>query len=137
MDYKNDQSFAREMDRRDPLAAFRDRFVFPEPGKNRVIYFCGNSLGLQPKDTGKYVMQELEDWQRLAVRGHMEARNPWVSYEKLFQEPLAAIVGARSCEVVAMNSLTVNMHLLLASFYRPTKKRYKIIIDGDTFPSDS
>ena len=97
---------------------------------------CGNSLGLQPKRTKKFLIQELEDWAAFGVEGHFHARNPWLPYHEFLSDSYAKIVGAKSTEVVAMNTLTVNLHLMMVSFYRPTKKRYKIIIESDAFPSD-
>lgn len=128
---------AKELDLADPLRAFRERFHFPE-SKNGVepIYFTGNSLGLQPKAAKAYIEQELDDWARLAVEGHIHAKNPWLPYHEFVTEPMARVVGAKPVEVVAMNSLTVNLHLLMVSFYRPTPGRYKIIIEKGAFPSD-
>ena len=136
MEYQFSADFAKKMDAADPLRSFRDEFHFPRPGKDQVIYFCGNSLGLQPKKATEDVNREMEDWKNLAVAGHTDAKNPWVSYEKDFQEPLAKIIGARPEETVAMNSLTVNLHLMMATFYRPKGRKSKILIDGSTFPSD-
>lgn len=127
---------AAALDAADPLAAFRERFIFPETSAERVVYFTGNSLGLQPSTTAAYVQQELDDWARLAVDGHLSARQPWWSYHHQFKEPLAMIVGAKPQEVVAMNTLTVNLHLMLASFYKPTPERYKVLMVGHEFPSD-
>jgi len=129
-------AYAQSLDQTDVLYSFRERFLFPQHEGRDVYYFCGNSLGLQPKSV-KYLMDaELEDWAKHGVEGHFSARNPWFSYHKLFTERLAAIVGARQSEVVAMNTLTVNLHLLMISFYRPTNKRYKIIMEAGAFPSD-
>jgi len=126
-----------EMDARDPLAAFRDRFHFPR-SKTGVeeIYFTGNSLGLMPKTAHRYVEQELKDWETLAVEAHMNARDPWLPYHELLTEPMARIIGAKPIETVVMNSLTVNLHLMLVSFYRPSGKRNKIVIEKGAFPSD-
>ena len=128
---------ARELDRQDPLAALRERFHIPktENGED-CIYLCGNSLGLQPLSTRAALLQELEDWRTLGVEGHFQAKNPWMPYHEFLTESYARLVGALPSEVVAMNSLTVNLHLLMVSFYRPTPERYKIIIEGGAFPSD-
>jgi kynureninase len=117
--------------------SFHDRFHFPEtPGGDEPIYFTGNSLGLMPKKAREYVEQELDDWAKFAVEGHLAARHPWLPYHEFLTEQMATIVGALPAEVVVMNSLTVNLHLLLVSFYRPTRERYKIIIEKGAFPSD-
>ncbi|RPI66707.1 MAG: aminotransferase class V-fold PLP-dependent enzyme, partial [Ignavibacteriae bacterium] len=127
---------AASLDAADPLSKFRERFAFPQHDGRPVLYFTGNSLGLQPLSVQDHVIAELEDWRTLGVEGHMHARHPWFSYHRMFQEPLAAIVGAKPHEVVAMNSLTVNLHLMMISFYRPTEKRFKILLAGSEFPSD-
>jgi kynureninase len=126
------------MDARDPLASYRARFFFPKTANrgDDCIYLCGHSLGLQPKTASKYVEQELEDWARLGVEGHVHARNPWIPYHRLLTEQTAALVGAKSQEVVVMNSVTVNLHLMMVSFYRPTAKRHKILVERGAFPSD-
>lgn len=125
------------MDAKDPLGGYRERFHIPcGKGGEPVIYFCGNSLGLMPRSVREAVDQELEDWAKLAVDAHFEGRSPWYSYHEQFRETAARLVGARPGEVVLMNSLTVNLHLMLATFYRPTKKRYKLLMDWPTFPSD-
>lgn len=129
-------SRAEELDAQDPLASFRSRFSFPVKNGKTVLYFTGNSLGLQPNTAQAYVDAELEDWRNWGVDGHMESRNPWFSYHRMFKEPLAAVMGAKPHEVVAMNTLTVNLHLMMVSFYRPTATRYKIMIAGHEFPSD-
>ena len=130
-------SFAKSLDERDPLRAFRERFYFPknEAGED-LLYLCGNSLGLQPKNAKKNVLEEFEDWENLGVEGHFVGRRPWVSYHQPLAPLLADIVGAKEVEVVAMNSLTTNLHLLMATFYRPTKTRFKILIEKAAFPSD-
>ena len=130
------RSFAVEMDKKDPLAEYRNRFYIPQTEDGDTIYLCGNSLGLQPDHASAYVMQELEDWQKLGVEGHIHARHPWLPYHEFLAENTARLVGALPSEVVVMNSLTVNLHLLLVSFYRPNKQRYKILIEADAFPSD-
>ena len=128
--------YAQEQDQIDILFPFRERFLFPQHEGQDVRYFCGNSLGLQPKSV-KYLMQaELDDWAAFGVEGHTQARNPWLYYHHLFSESLSRIVGARKEEVVAMNTLTVNLHLLMLSFYRPANGRYKIIMEAGAFPSD-
>ncbi len=129
--------YARSLDAADPLRRFREAFLFPEPaGPGPVVYFTGNSLGLQPRGVRKAVEQELDDWARYGVEGHFKAATPWVSYHEVLIPPLAELIGAREAEVTAMNALTVNLHLLMASFYRPTPNRYKIVIDPNAFPSD-
>ena len=129
-------AYAQSLDQTDILYPFRERFLFPQHNGRDVHYFCGNSLGLQPKSV-KYLMDaELDDWAKHGVEGHFNARNPWFSYHRLFTERLAKIVGALNHEVVAMNTLTVNLHLLLLSFYRPEGARYKILMEAGAFPSD-
>jgi kynureninase len=125
------------MTARDALVSYRSRFYIPATaGGGDCVYLCGHSLGLQPKSTRHYVEQELKDWERLGVEGHIHARNPWLAYHELLTEPLGRLVGAQPNEVVAMNSLTVNLHLMMASFYRPTRERHKILIEANAFPSD-
>ncbi len=132
-----DRSYAQDLDREDPLRAFRDRFHIPQnPDGTPKIYFCGNSLGLQPKTTRACLDEELKIWAEKGVEGHFEEPYPWYSYHEPLQEPLARVVGARPSEVVAMNSLTTNLHLLMTTFYRPTNRRYKILIEAGAFPSD-
>lgn len=136
-DYKNSLEFAQQCDREDPLAAFREQFHLPlDAAGNPQIYLCGNSLGLQPKQTKQFIDQELQDWAQLGVEGHTEARKPWLPYHEFLTPRMAAIVGAKEEEVVIMNGLTANLHLMMVSFYRPTKERYKVIIEKDAFPSD-
>jgi len=129
--------YAQSMDQKDPLRKFRDKFYFPK-GKNGQdkTYFSGNSLGLQPKQTRDYVMQDLDDWSKLAVKGHFHAQTPWAYYQRRSKKGFAEVVGAKEVEVVAMNSLTVNLHLMMVSFYRPTKSRNKILMLKNAFPSD-
>lgn len=137
MPFESTVAFAREMDAQDKLAHFREQFwVPPKKDGTPSIYFCGNSLGLQPKNTASYLEQELKDWKELGVEGHVQAKNPWLSYHELLAEPMARVVGARPIEVVCANTLTTNLHVLMTSFYRPTKKRFKILIESDAFPSD-
>lgn len=129
-------TYAREQDEVDILYPFRERFRIPQHEGRDVYYFCGNSLGLQPKSVAYLMEQELDDWAKYGVEGHFQARNPWFSYHKLFNERLSKIVGAKPDEVVATNTLTVNLHLLMISFYRPQGKRYKILMEASAFPSD-
>jgi kynureninase len=136
MNYSNTLEFAQQLDQQDPLSHFRERFYIPMINGKESIYFTGNSLGLQPKTTQDYVLNELEDWANYGVEGHFHARKPWYSYHELFPELIGPIVGALPEEVVVMNQLTVNLHLLMVSFYRPTKTRYKIICEAKAFPSD-
>ncbi|MGC2474621.1 MAG: kynureninase [Candidatus Sulfotelmatobacter sp.] len=135
--YQSGAEFAAKMDASDPLAHFRERFFFPKTKSGEdCIYLCGHSLGLQPKSARNYVDQELEDWAKLGVEGHFHAKNPWMPYHRLLRDQTAAITGAEPAEVVVMNSLTVNLHLMMASFYRPTPQRFKILIERGAFPSD-
>ena len=135
--FKTGIEYARELDQQDPLSAFRHQFHIPrDPEGNEYIYLCGNSLGLQPKSTSSYIDQELKDWANLGVEGHTDAKNPWMPYHEFLTNTMAKLVGAKPIEVVVMNTLTVNLHLMMASFYRPTKSRYKILVEGDAFPSD-
>lgn len=136
-DFQNTLHYAQKLDKQDMLAAFREQFFIPrKENGDEVIYFCGNSLGLQPKSAREYVQQELEDWQTLGVEGHFKARHPWMPYHEFLTQQTAELVGARPIEVVAMNTLTVNLHLLMVSFYRPTRDRYRILIEANAFPSD-
>lgn len=129
--------FAAEADRRDELAPFRERFHLPRASDGTdSIYFTGNSLGLQPKTARAYIDQELDDWARLGVDGHLHARHPWLPYHEFLAEQMSRVVGAMPIETVVMNSLTVNLHLLMVSFYRPTNERFKILIEKGAFPSD-
>ena len=131
------EEFAAAMDARDPLAHFRDRFFIPRiKTGNDCIYLCGHSLGLQPKTASAYIEQELRDWAEFGVEGHFHASHPWMPYHRLLTQQSAALVGAHPAEVVVMNSLTVNLHLMMASFYRPTIERHKILVEGGAFPSD-
>ena len=119
MKYQNNLEFAKQLDAKDPLRQFRDKFFIPQHNGKDSVYFTGNSLGLQPKTAAAYVQQELDDWARLGVEGHFAAKNPWVSYHELFPRQLSGLAGARPVEVVAMNQLTVNLHLLMASHQTP------------------
>lgn len=135
--FENSLSFAKEMDKKDPLASFRDIFYIPTGHTGRSqLYMCGNSLGLQPKTAGDYLQQELKDWKELGVEGHSDAQTPWMPYHEILSESMAKIVGAKPSEVVMMNTLTTNLHLMMVSFYQPTSKRRKIVIESDAFPSD-
>src|SRR3982074_1254835 len=129
MNFQNTQEFARKLDEQDKLRHFRDRFYIPQQYGRDIIYFTGNSLGLQPKSTKDHVLQELEEWAMLGGEGHFEAKNPWFSFHELFSLQLSKIAGCLPEEVIVMNSLTVNLHLLMVSFYRPSKDRYKIICE--------
>jgi kynureninase len=135
--FQADEKFAAMMDADDPLAHFRDRFYIPKTKTGGdFIYLCGHSLGLQPKTARAYIEEELQDWARLGVEGHFHARHPWMPYHRLLTDQTAALVGAEPTEVVVMNSLTVNLHLMMVSFYRPTRDRHKILIERGAFPSD-
>src|SRR5262245_30262920 len=137
MNVPSARSFAERQDRDDPLANLRDAFRIPTRGDGTEhVYFCGHSLGLQPKAVGSVVQEELDSWARRAVDGHFESARPWLSYHERFAPSLAKLVGAQPLEVVAMNTLTVNLHLMLASFYRPTRERPKILIEKHAFSSD-
>lgn len=129
--------FALEQDKNDTLASYRNQFHIPKDKHgNDCIYMTGNSLGLQPKQTQTYINQELNDWATLGVEGHFYAKNPWLSYHEILGEQMAKVVGAKPIEVVVMNTLTANLHFMMVSFYKPTKTRYKILIEADAFPSD-
>jgi kynureninase len=129
--------YALAQDKQDKLSSYRERFHLPsDQNGNPLIYLCGNSLGLQPKSTKDYINQELEDWANLGVEGHIHAKNPWLPYHEFLREATAKLVGAKPIEVVTMNTLTANLHFMMVSFYKPTKTRYKVLIESDTFPSD-
>jgi len=129
--------FAQSLDEQDSLKHFREKFYIPKQSNGaEVLYFTGNSLGLQPRTAREYIEQELKDWETLGVEGHFQAKNPWMPYHEFLTKQMANVVGAKPLEVVVMNSLTVNLHLLMASFYRPNEKRNKIIIEKNAFPSD-
>lgn len=134
--FQPDLSFAQSLDAADPLRSFRDRFLFPQHNGRNVLYFTGNSLGLQPKGVREALAQECDDWERYGVEGHFDAQHPWFSYHEDFAAPAARLVGALPHEVVMMNQLTVNLHLLLMSFYQPQGKRNKILFEHKPFPSD-
>ena len=139
--FRTDEAFARKMDAADPLGFARELFHIPkapaDAGGGEAVYMTGNSLGLMPKSARAAVDRELEDWAELAVDAHVRGRDPWLPYHESLREPAARLVGGLPGEVVMMNSLTVNLHLLLVSFYRPTRERHKIIIEDTAFPSDS
>jgi kynureninase len=134
--FQSGEEFAIAMDERDPLREFRDRFLFPKTAGQDCIYLCGHSLGLQPRTAAAYVEQELEAWAQLGVEAHFRAKNPWMPYHRLLTKQTAELVGAQPLEVVVMNSLTVNLHLMMVSFYRPTTMRHKIVVESGAFPSD-
>ncbi len=137
MNFNTNKSFAEELDSRDPIKSYRDKFYIPKKTNGEdVIYFAGNSLGLQPKTVRAYVEQELKDWETLAVEGHEHAKHPWLPYHEFLTNATARLVGAKPEEVVNMNTLSVNLHLMLVSFYRPTANRHKILVEANTFPSD-
>jgi len=136
MQFENSREFAVELDKEDKLSKYRDEFIFPKVNGKDVIYFVGNSLGLQPRSAKKYVDEIMKDWAELAVEGHFYAEKSWWDYHERFSEKLAKVVGANPSEVTVMNTLTVNLHLLMVSFYRPSGKRYKIICEEKAFPSD-
>ncbi|MFT2010327.1 kynureninase [Pontibacter sp. 13R65] len=136
MNYSNTLAFAQEQDQKDSLRHLKDRFYAPQINKQDAIYFCGNSLGLQPKSAQAFLDHEMQNWADYAVEGHFKTDTPWLHYHELLTEATARVVGAKPLEVVVMNQLTVNLHLMLVSFYRPQGKRYKIITEGGAFPSD-
>ena len=129
--------YAKKMDASDPLRPYREQFHLPKQKNGEpYIYLCGNSLGLQPKSTRQYLEQELLDWEKYGVEGHFHAERPWMPYHEFLTEAMAKVVGAKPVEVVVMNTLSVNLHLMMVSFYRPKNKRTKILIESDAFPSD-
>ena len=136
MQFENNLEFARQLDNKDPLKSFRDKFHFPNFHEKKILYFTGNSLGLQPKKAAEYIQEELADWAKFGVEGHFHAKRPWYSYHENLCDMTAKIVGAKPIEVVVTHSLTTNLHLLLVSFYRPQGKRTKIICEAKAFPSD-
>jgi kynureninase len=138
--HRSDAAYALELDAADPLRQVRDLFHLPASAADATrpaVYLCGNSLGLQPRGTRAAIEQELEDWARLGVDGHIKGRDPWLSYHEQFRDSAARLIGGVPGEAVMMNSLTVNLHLLMVSFYRPTRERYRILIEDSAFPSDS
>src|SRR5436309_5618026 len=138
MQFSADEEFAKQLDSEDPLRAFQDKFHLPlgKDGKP-LIYFAGNSLGLMPKAARQVVDQELDDWAKLGVDAHLEGKTPWYSYHETLREPTARLISAKPVEVICMNSLTVNLHLMMATFYRPTKSRFKVLMEEPAFPSDT
>jgi len=136
MEYQNSLAFAIQLDEQDPLKDFRSQFLVPQHNGKDAIYFCGNSLGLQPKVAQQYINDQLKNWKDLAIEGFFHGDDPWLDYHKKLIPILAKIVGAKNEEVSIMNSLTVNLHLLMVSFYQPTKKRFKVLMEGGAFPSD-
>ncbi|TAE86690.1 MAG: kynureninase [Bacteroidetes bacterium] len=136
MVYQNTLAFAQQLDQQDTLAHFREEFHIPQKEGKPMIYLCGNSLGLQPKSVRAAIDQELKDWAELGVEGHFAGKNPWMYYHHFLTEHAAAVVGAKPSEVVVMNNLTANLHLMMVSFYRPTPTRYKILMEVSAFPSD-
>jgi len=129
-------AFAEEQDQKDTLKNYRNQFYFPQRNGKDAIYFCGNSLGLQAKNVQPAIMQELEDWQQCAVEGYWGARNPWLYYQQYCSRPMMEIVGASQEELTVMNTLTVNLHLMMMTFYKPTKEKFKILMEAGAFPSD-
>jgi kynureninase len=136
MEFQNSLSFAQALDKNDALAKFRHQFYIPQKEGKDTIYLCGNSLGLQPKSVREKIEQELIDWQNLGVEGHFHGKNPWFSYHHFLAKETANLVGAKETEVVVMNSLSVNLNLLMLSFYNPTPTRNKILVEAGAFPSD-
>ncbi len=135
--FENNLRYAQQQDEQDSLQKYRDQFLIPTDSQGKpLIYLCGNSLGLQPKKTSEYLQQELQDWATLGVEGHTDAKHPWLPYHEFLTQAMAKIVGAKPEEVVIMNSLTANLHFMMVSFYQPTDKKYKIVIESDAFPSD-
>jgi len=136
MNFETNAEFADRLDAEDPLADMRSHFHIPPHDNGETIYLCGNSLGLQPREAQRLLDEELEDWRRYGVEGHFNARRPWMPYHEMFAEPLADLVGAKPLEVVCANTLTVNLHLMMVSFYTPTRDRYRLVIEKPAFPSD-
>src|SRR5438270_12480959 len=139
MQFSDNEDFAKHLDAQDSLHVSREKFHLPANGSGEpLIYFAGNSLGLMPKAARQIVEQELDDWGKLGVDAHLEAKTPWYSYHETLREPIARLIGAKPTEVICMNSLTVNLHLMMATFYRPTKSRKnKILMEEPAFPSDT
>jgi kynureninase len=138
MHFSTDETFALQLDAEDRLQNFREKFHLPSGKDGKpLIYFAGNSLGLMPKTARQIVEQELDDWAKLGVDAHLNAATPWYTYHQTLREPMARLVGAKPVEVICMNSLTVNLHLMMATFYRPTKSRFKILMEDPAFPSDT
>src|SRR5437899_5155261 len=138
MQFSADEDFAKQLDAEDPRSSFCDEFHLPLGKDGRpLIYFAGNSLGLMPKSARQVVDRELDDWAQLGVDAHLDAKTPWYTYHEPLREPTARMVGAKPVEVICMNSLTVNLHLMMATFYWPTKSRFKILMEDPSFPSDT
>src|SRR2546423_8547922 len=138
MQLSNNEEFAKQLDAEDSLHVFREKFHLPASRSGEpLIYFAGNSLGLMPRTARKIVEQELNDWADRGVDAHLKAKTPWYTYQETLREPAARLVGAQPIEVVCMNSLTVNLHLMMATFYRPTKSHFKILMEEPAFPSDT
>src|SRR6266404_558117 len=138
MQFSNNEDLPKQLDAQDSLHVFREKFHLPANRSGEpLIYFAGNSLGLMPKTAKQIVEQELEDWAKLGVDAHLDAATPWYSYHETLREPTARLVGAKPSEVICMNSLTVNLHLMMATFYRPTKSRFQILMEEPAFPSDT
>ena len=134
---QNSLEYAQQCDAQDELSHFRNKFLLPKDGEgNNLIYLSGNSLGLQPTITSEYILKELDDWAKLGVEGHTKAEHPWLPYHEFLSRNMANLIGAKPGEVVMMNTLTTNLHLMMVSFYKPTKTKYKIVVESDTFPSD-
>ncbi|MBG9375693.1 kynureninase [Panacibacter sp. DH6] len=136
MTFENTLAFAQEADNNDDLKDFRNAFYFPQHNESDAIYFCGNSLGLQPKNVEAAIQTELHTWRQLAVEGYFKGTHPWLCYHEYLRGSLAKIVGAKPTEVTVMNALTVNLHFMMLSFYKPTTQRYKIMMEAGAFPSD-
>jgi kynureninase len=136
MPFEATLKYARKQDKQDPLRKLRKQFYYPRHSGKKAIYFCGNSLGLLSKKIPGAIEQELKDWKTMAVGGYMNAKNPWLNYQHYFARPMSKIMGCKKAEITVMNTLTVNLHLLLLSFYKPTTTRYKIIMEAGAFPSD-
>src|SRR5437867_10664870 len=138
MTFSADEDFALQLDAEDPLRQFREKFHLPL-GKNGrpVIYFAGNSLGLMPKGARAIVEEEMDEWAKLGVDAHHAAGTPWYSYHETLRAPIAGLVGAKPLEVICMNSLTVNLHLMMVTFYQPAKSRFKVLMEEPAFPSDT
>lgn len=136
MIYQDTLEFANQLDQQDPLRNFRNEFLIPKHNGHDAVYLCGNSLGLQPRSAKKYIQDQLNAWEDNAVEGWFVGNEPWLNYHKQLLSPLASILGAKEAEITVMNSLTVNLHLLMVSFYKPTSKRYKILMEAGAFPSD-
>src|SRR5580658_7468753 len=136
MNYQNTLEFAAHLDEQDPFKDFRTQFLSPKHNGKDAIYFCGNSLGLQPVTAQNYIDDQFTNWKELAIEGFFKGNDPWLGYHKKLTHTLAGILGAKNEGITVMNSLTVNLHLLMVSFYKPTNKRFKILMEGGAFPSD-